>query len=180
MVVRTDAPDLLITDIRLQEYNGLQLIVSSPRHLPAIVITGFADPVLEAETRRTGAEYIVKPVDPRALLETVKRKLSASKDGFQVHRRWERKHVFGLSAEIAGAAARIVDISYGGMRLEMHEPPERTPGARLAISIPAARLALSADLVWANRIHAETWALGASIGAEATVPDWRRVVDAAS
>jgi DNA-binding NtrC family response regulator len=70
-------PDLLITDIRLEAYNGLQLILNSPRSIPTIVITGFADPVLEAEARRGGAAYLVKPVQPMELLEVVAEKLGA-------------------------------------------------------------------------------------------------------
>jgi DNA-binding NtrC family response regulator len=70
-------PDLLITDIRLEAYNGLQLILNSPRAIPTIVITGFADPVLEAEARRGGAAYMVKPVEPLQLLEVVAEKLAA-------------------------------------------------------------------------------------------------------
>jgi DNA-binding NtrC family response regulator len=76
-IISVTPPDLLITDIRLEEYNGLQLILNSPRTIPTIVITGFADPVLEAEARRGGAEYLVKPVQPLQLLEVVAEKLAA-------------------------------------------------------------------------------------------------------
>jgi DNA-binding NtrC family response regulator len=76
-IISVTPPDLLITDIRLEEYNGLQLILNSPRTIPTIVITGFADPVLEAEARRGGAAYMVKPVQPLQLLELVAEKLAA-------------------------------------------------------------------------------------------------------
>ena len=76
-IISGTPPDLLITDIRLEEYNGLQLILNSPRTIPTIVITGFADPVLEAEARRGGAAYMVKPVQPLQLLEVVAEKLAA-------------------------------------------------------------------------------------------------------
>jgi DNA-binding NtrC family response regulator len=76
-IISVTPPDLLITDIRLEEYNGLQLILNSPRTIPTIVITGFADPVLEAEARRGGAAYMVKPVQPLQLLEVVAEKLAA-------------------------------------------------------------------------------------------------------
>jgi CheY-like chemotaxis protein len=177
-IVRSDPPDLIITDIRLAEYNGLQLVVSSPENVPAIVITGFADPVLETEARRRGADYIVKPVDPRALLGLVERKLSVGKTGFHIRRQWERKQVScGLNAEVGGLAARIVDVSYGGMRIEIEGPPERTPGTRLAVNLPQAGCEVDADLVWANLIHAQTWALGASVTADASAAEWRRIVD---
>jgi DNA-binding NtrC family response regulator len=76
-IISETPPDLLITDIRLEAYNGLQLILNSPRTIPTIVITGFADPVLEAEARRGGAAYMVKPVPPLQLLQVVAEKLAA-------------------------------------------------------------------------------------------------------
>jgi DNA-binding NtrC family response regulator len=84
-IIGASPPDLLITDIRLEAYNGLQLILNSPRTIPTIVITGFADPVLEAEARRGGAAYLVKPVQPLELLEAVAEKLAArhSRPGIQ-------------------------------------------------------------------------------------------------
>src|SRR5688572_14812156 len=54
-------PDLLIADVRLGSFNGLQLVISGQHRVPAIVITGYADAVLEAEARRGGAEYLIKP-----------------------------------------------------------------------------------------------------------------------
>ena len=68
-MLRKRPPDLLITDIRLQQYNGLQLVLMlTSRRLPAIVITGFADDVLASEAIRHGAAYLVKPVSPNRLL----------------------------------------------------------------------------------------------------------------
>ena len=65
-ILRTNPPDLLIADVRLGPFNGLQLVISSPQPIPAIIITGFADPVLEADARRRGADYVLKPVSPGA------------------------------------------------------------------------------------------------------------------
>ena len=65
------APDLLIADVRLGEFNGLQLIAMSPRPIPAIVVTAFVDPALEADARRLGAHYLVKPIAPAVLLALV-------------------------------------------------------------------------------------------------------------
>jgi len=36
----TTPPNLLITEIRLDSYNGLHLIAMAPKPIPAIVITG--------------------------------------------------------------------------------------------------------------------------------------------
>jgi DNA-binding NtrC family response regulator len=77
----TANPDLIVVDIRLHEFNGLQLAVRSRiEHpgRPVIVMTGHADPVLEAEAHRYGAEFLEKPLGASRLIEMVGR-LSAAK-----------------------------------------------------------------------------------------------------
>src|SRR5215207_9597651 len=95
-ILREDPPDLLIADVRLGSFNGLQLVISGPKRVPSIVITGYADPVLEAEARRVGAEYLVKPVDPERLLTIIRQKLDEQPPSFAIQRRWHRKSVAGL------------------------------------------------------------------------------------
>ena len=68
-------PDLLITDVRLGDFNGLQLLAMRPLSVPTIVVTGFPDPVLEAEARKFGAEFLLKPMEPAGLLTLVKERL---------------------------------------------------------------------------------------------------------
>lgn len=69
-------PDLVLTDLRLGGFNGLQLLILSPSPVPAIVVTGFADPVLEEQARSLGAAFVLKPIVPRALLELIEQKLA--------------------------------------------------------------------------------------------------------
>lgn len=69
-------PDLVVTDLRLGGFNGLQLLIFSPSPVPAIVVTGFADPVLEEQARRLGATFVLKPIVPRALLQLIEQKLA--------------------------------------------------------------------------------------------------------
>ena len=67
-------PDLLITDVRLGAYNGLQLLMRgrmvNPR-LQAIVITGYADQIVRREAVYLQAEHLEKPVDADRLLQVV-------------------------------------------------------------------------------------------------------------
>ena len=133
-VLRTAPPDLLIADVRLGPFNGLQLVISSPQPIPAIIITGFADPVLEADARRRGADYVLKPVSPARLLDLVAQKLMAARPGFGMPRRWERKPVIGgLAINVDDTPARIVDVSYGGLRFEMQraQPGAGKPSVRI-------------------------------------------------
>ena len=68
-------PDLLISDVRMGAFNGLQLVAMNPHQIPAIVMTGHDDPVIEADARQLGAEFLIKPLDAAALLRMVRSKL---------------------------------------------------------------------------------------------------------
>jgi len=69
-------PDVLVADVRLGEYNGLQLVVQS-RSLdppPGVIVTsGYADAVLKAEAERLGAKFMPKPIEPAHLLAEISR-----------------------------------------------------------------------------------------------------------
>jgi DNA-binding response OmpR family regulator len=179
-ILRTTPPDLLIADVRLGPFNGLQLVISSPQPIPAIIITGFADPVLEADARRRGADYVLKPVTPARLLDLVAQKISASQPGFGTPRRWERKPVIGgLPISVDDAPARIVDVSYGGLRFEMQRKMPGLDAGRpdsLSITLPTAQLSVKARLVWENLIGEGTWMCGAAIFQD--TPEWHGLVDA--
>jgi DNA-binding response OmpR family regulator len=65
-------PDLLVTEIRLQEHNGLHLLIRSQFDHPqmvCLIVSGSEDSVLERDARQLGAaDFVVKPVDPAMLL----------------------------------------------------------------------------------------------------------------
>src|SRR4051794_24014190 len=75
--LREDAPDLLLADVRLGPFNGLQLIATGQTQVPTIVVSGFEDSVLQADARAFGAEYLVKPIDTEVLFALIERKLAA-------------------------------------------------------------------------------------------------------
>lgn len=81
-------PDLLITDVRLGVYNGLQLLMRgrmvNPR-LQAIVITGYADQIVRREAVYLHAEHLEKPVDADRLLQVVSNALGSSSAAFRVN-----------------------------------------------------------------------------------------------
>jgi len=66
--------DVLVTDVRLGQFNGLQLAVIARATWPTIrivVISGFDDPVLKAEAVAVNAAYLVKPVLPEHIITTL-------------------------------------------------------------------------------------------------------------
>ncbi len=181
-VLRATPPDLLIADVRLGPFNGLQLVISNPNPVPSIIITGFADPVLESDARRRGAEYILKPVSPPKLLALVEQKLASARAGFTVPRRWERKLVIGgLPATVGDSPARILDVSYGGVRFELPGEPDRTPPSALQITFPSAQVSVNATLVWKSLVAGRTWLCGAAVSDENSASiAWHGLVDALS
>jgi two-component system, response regulator RegA len=74
--LRENTPDLLIADVRLGAFNGLQLIATGHARIPSIVISGFDDSVLQAEAHAFGADYLVKPVTGASLLDLIEHKLA--------------------------------------------------------------------------------------------------------
>ena len=77
-----NTPDLLITDIRLEDYNGLQLIVQMGGKRPeasCLVITGHDDPVLRKEAEHLRARYLVKPFERSEFLAEIEH-LAAADD----------------------------------------------------------------------------------------------------
>jgi len=62
----------LVVDIRLGEYNGLQLMLLARQSAPTLkiaAISGFDDRVLREEAAHIGAVYILKPTDLQKLKE---------------------------------------------------------------------------------------------------------------
>src|SRR5579871_2595092 len=55
-------PDMLIVDVRLGAFNGLQLVATANGSIPTIVMTGHDDVTIKRAAYRFGAEYFVKPV----------------------------------------------------------------------------------------------------------------------
>ena len=177
-ILREAPPDLLISDVRLGSFNGLQLVISGPKRIPAIVITGHADAVLEAEARRSGADYLVKPFDPDQLLNLIRQKLSITPAGYAIPRRWRRREVAGLTAHLEGINAKIVDISYGGVRFEIRPEGEALPET-FQLRFPN-EMSLQADLVWKNLLTGDMWVCGAAVWPEeSSARQWFGLVDTA-
>jgi DNA-binding response OmpR family regulator len=176
----SENPDLLITDLRLEGFNGLQLIITRRRPIPAIVITGFMDRTLEAEAKQLGVDYLIKPVSPSALLTLIEEKLKP-RATFDVERRWTRKRVTqGLFAQLETARARVVDVSYGGLRLELPDDATDNLPPAFDVTLPTKDVAVHAELVWRRRTQEGHWLCGAVLSQidNASAQAWHGLVDA--
>jgi two-component system, NtrC family, C4-dicarboxylate transport response regulator DctD len=56
-------PDVLLTDVRLGAFNGLQLVILAKEMGPhtAVVMSAFDDPMLRKDANLCGAGYLTKP-----------------------------------------------------------------------------------------------------------------------
>jgi len=110
--------DLLVSDVRLRSFNGLHLVMQSRTDHPEmaiIIITGYDDPLIDLEAHRYHAELVRKPLNSSEFLKTVNVALTKVRR----QRRWPRKRVVGgFRVTVDGKPAAVVDVSYGGLRLE--------------------------------------------------------------
>jgi DNA-binding response OmpR family regulator len=174
-----ETPDLLIADLRLDGFNGLQLVLLNPRPIPAIIVTGFPDEVLQADARRLGAEYLVKPFSSSALLDMIKRLLAPAPQRAERRLSQRKRLVADMPMEIDTSPARLLDVSYGGLRFEMSGPAGLSVPPSLRLTFPARDLSVAVDVVWANRNRGGTWLCGAALVDEQNL-EWRRLVDASA
>lgn len=175
----TTPPNLLITEIRLDSYNGLHLIAMAPKPIPAIVITGYSDRAVEADARRLGAEYLAKPVSPGELYATVQRTLSAASRGVFMPPRADPRMDMAPNTMVLvnDVPACLLDISAGGARVEIQCAPGATVQSPLAFRIEELDVALPLEIMWKRRTSANTWVCGVAV-AEDLRPDWQAFLNA--
>jgi CheY-like chemotaxis protein len=170
--------DLLISDIRLRGFNGLHLVRQLYRDRPEmglIIITGYDEPMMQVEAGRYGAEFIRKPIKPAEFMAAVARTLG----DVRRQRRWPRKRVVGgFRVTVNGQPAAVVDVCYGGLRLEVPKG-ERLP-PRFDVEIAGIGLQLPVENVWCLPSDADGVVMcGATLAAEGTpaAHTWRAIVD---
>ena len=90
------APALLVTELRLGEYNGLHLVFrakSIRSNIAAIIRTQIADPLLQLEAERMGATFVLKTTSPGEFRAAVSRTLMRKMDSFEpIRPPFERRH----------------------------------------------------------------------------------------
>jgi DNA-binding response OmpR family regulator len=177
-LLESSRPDLLITYLRLGQFNGVHLVVlgrtKDPR-MAALVVDDRRDAVLEREAMSAGATaYLCKPLAADHLLRCVAEALATRE------RRWWARTPLASNVlvGIGPGRARLLDISYGGFRLEsgtehLHHV--------MKLDLPILGLSVNAKRVWSRRTPVNTvWSCGAAlvapIDSEGT-QRWRRLVD---
>ena len=79
--LRPNEPDLVISDFRLEDMDGLELLTKIKEMYPAtpvIMITGYSDIKTSVKAMKMGAyDYVTKPLLPEEILITIQQALSA-------------------------------------------------------------------------------------------------------
>jgi CheY-like chemotaxis protein len=170
--------DLLVTDVRLRGFNGLHLVMQSRTDYPdmaVMIITGYDEPLMELEANRYNAVFVRKPIKPGEFLQAVSRSLT----GVRRQRRWPRKRVLGgFRVTAAGKPAAVVDVSYGGLRLEIAD--ESKPPSSFDVEVSGIGLHLMVEPVWWHRSEdSRSTMCGAALASDATpaARTWRAIVD---
>lgn len=170
--------DLLISDVRLRGFNGLNLVKKVRAEYPemgVIIISGYDEPLMELEASRYQALFVSKPIRPAGFLDSVASALS----GVRRQRRWPRKRVLGgFRVTAAGRPAAVVDVGYGGLRLEVPNGTELPPS--FAVEVSGIGLHLQVQPVWSCPSDNSNYTMyGAALAADGTpaVDTWRAIVD---
>jgi len=173
-ILRQQPPDVLVTELRLNEFNGIHLALWSRVRLPHLrsVIIGNSDPSLEADARALGLAYL-KENGAQAIAQ-------ATQEAFVTEvpqRRWPRKRLpVGLCAQVNGRCAVVIEVGYGGFRVQTMEPLGIRAQDEFALHIPEFDIRANATRVWVESGHR----CGASLAETDTLPGsrWRTFVDA--
>jgi DNA-binding response OmpR family regulator len=169
--------DLLITDVRLRSYNGLHLVAKVRKESPetgVIIMTGYDEPLMELEASRYSAIFVKKPIRMPALLDAVRRALHAVRR----ERRWPRTRVIGgFRVKAAGVPAAVVDVSYGGLCLQI--PTSQAMPESFDVEVSGIGLRLVVESVWAGKSAQGAVLCGAALTSDSTpaARTWREIVD---
>jgi DNA-binding response OmpR family regulator len=170
--------DLLVSDVRVRSFNGLHLVMQTRADHPEtaiIIITGYDDPMIELEAHRYRADLVRKPIRPAEFQQRVNEALGKVRR----QRRWPRKRVVGgFRVTIKGRPAAVVDVSYGGLRLEL--PGDEPLQGSFDVEVAGIGLHLEVEPVWSHAMGETPGSVcGATLAAEHTpsARTWRAIVD---
>jgi DNA-binding NtrC family response regulator len=177
-LLSSNSPDLLITEVQLGEFNGLHLVLRHRTKHPglrAIAVNPFYDSVLAYEAANCGATYVTGSIEDPDLAGLVANLLIES----NAPRRWPRKKpVAPLVVKITDRSARVLDLSYEGLRIETTAADDLPTS--LTIVFPDSGIAVQAHRVWCRPSPLGSWWCGAKISSlgHSTQREWRHLVDA--
>jgi DNA-binding response OmpR family regulator len=176
-LLSTTTYDLFVTDIRVRSFNGINLVKKVREESPetaVVIMTGYDEPLMQLEASRYSAQFLKKPIKSAELLEAVRRSFG----NVRRERRWPRKRVLGgFRVTAAGRPAAVVDVSYGGLCLEI--PSTDAVPALFDVEVSGLNLHLMVQPVWSSARVPGALLCGAALASDATpaARTWREIVD---
>ena len=78
-ILRSEAVDVLLTDIRLRDADGLELLASASSRPPVVIaVSELDDETVRERALSAGFDlYLPKPVDPRVLAQEIARRVGS-------------------------------------------------------------------------------------------------------
>jgi len=168
--------DLFVTDVRVRSYNGIHLVAKLRKENPEtgiVIMTGYDEPLMELEASRYSAIFVKKPIGPTGLLDAVKRALNSVRR----ERRWPRTRVAGgFRVTAAGVPAAVVDVSYGGLCLQI--PAAQALPQSFDVEVSGIGLHFPVESVWSTPGKG-AMLCGAALTSDSTpaARTWREIVD---
>ena len=171
--------EVLLLDAELMAIGALMHVARYRAAPRPVLVVGEADPETEIEAERKGASYVVRPLERSALLFAVTLALAEGRPT----RRSPRKPLPGVPAAVDGVAARIVDVSYEGVRLELPAKERAALPAAFTLKVPLLNTAVLVQRVWVGSDSSDgdsgvLWCGGAlARNPQRTEIAWRTLVD---
>jgi DNA-binding NtrC family response regulator len=168
--------DLLITGTRMGSWFGIQIILTSRATQPdlAAILVSESDGHTELiDAGRHNIAVVSRPFLPEEFLALVAERLAT----IRRRQRWPRKPVTSeVGVSISGQRGRLVDVSYGGCKVQVAGEHVLSPTMRMTVPVP--RLELDTELIWsALSDDGATCVAGVSVQEAGSDGSWRRFVD---
>jgi CheY-like chemotaxis protein len=187
-IALVDLPDAIVLDVLMPYMDGWQVCERlkaevSTSAIPVIMLTSLEESDIGARAHRSGAAAVLmKPCPVERLAGAITEAVAArsERQGLAVpdivaSRRWARKAIAApVAMRLGDLPARLVNVSYGGLCVEIVRAPDGLPMA-FDLTFPVVGIGVHADAVWLRRGADEHWVCGAQISV--TNDRWRGWVD---
>jgi DNA-binding response OmpR family regulator len=173
-------PDLLIGDVPPASHARVKRAVRNYHYNPQVpvIITSTAhDPLVEMEAKRYGTPYVVAPLENPECLVAVHAAIAERRLAQRPVRRWLRRKVAPVvELDVADTRAKILDISYGGLRLAFADA--RSIPQTFEITLPTDQSTITVHRVWTADSPHDGFICCGAVLMEAEADSWRAFVNA--
>jgi CheY-like chemotaxis protein len=177
-----DAPDVIVLDVLMPHMDGWEVCRRlkgdvATSGIPVIMLTSLEETDIGTRADRSGAAAVLmKPCPVERLASAVTEAATTTNRRVAVpeivpSRRWTRKTIAApVAMRLGDLPARLVNVSYGGLCVEIVRAPDGLPMS-FDVTFPVAGIGVHADAVWLRRGADEHWVCGAQIS---NTNDWWR------